>query len=104
MKPAPPVTRYRMRFTDLRRVAELNELRDDPHLRCTSQASRPGGERAPTGCRAPATRVSRSGGFTPHGREIVLPAREDRQGGTHPDARGLQVARKLAPAVRLQPL
>src|SRR5947207_11038113 len=29
MKPAPPVTKYRMRFTDLHRVAELTELRDD---------------------------------------------------------------------------
>src|SRR3989442_8096157 len=76
MKPAPPVTRYRMRFTDLRRVAELNELRDDPVQRCTSQASRSGGKCPPAGCRVPATHVSRSGGFAPHGREIVLPVRQ----------------------------
>src|SRR5438309_1748369 len=104
MKPAPPVTRYRMPFTDLPRVAELNELRDDPIHRCTSQASRSGGEPPPVGCRAPATHVSRSGGYAPHSGEIVLPVRQDRQGGTHFDARGLQVARELATAIRLQPL
>src|SRR5437879_12087421 len=104
MKPAPPVTRYRMPFTDLPRVAELNELRDDPIHRCTSQASRTGGEPPPVGCRAPATHVSRSGGYAPHGGEIVRPVRHDRQGGTPFAPVRLQVRRERATAVRLQPL
>src|SRR2546430_17664422 len=47
MKPAPPVTRYRMRLTDLRRLVELNEPRDDLNHQCTSQARRSGGKASP---------------------------------------------------------
>src|SRR5207249_6001507 len=47
MKPAAPVTRYRMRLTDLRRLVELNEPRDDLNHQCTSQARRSGGKASP---------------------------------------------------------
>src|SRR6266704_5936786 len=97
-----------MRFTGLRRVAELNELRSDSIECCTSQAKRPRGAAAAGGCRAAATRVSRSvsrsRGSGLHRAQIVLAARQHGKGGAHLDPGRLQIARQLAAAVCLEAL
>src|SRR5438046_8417338 len=97
-----------MRFTGLHPVAELNELRSDPIECCTSQAKRSRGAAGAAGCRAAATRVSRSvsrsGGSGLHRTQIVLAARQHGKGGAHLDPGRLQIARQLAAAVRLEAL